>query len=103
MLKETFIALLQPYTAGGTLATELWEEITRAYTGKGRHYHTLQHLESLLQQLTEVKPHITDWDTLLFTLYYHDIVYNPAKSDNEEKSAGLATVRMQQLSAPAGM
>jgi len=30
-------------------------------------------------------------------------VYNPAKSDNEEKSAGLATVRMQQLSTPAGM
>lgn len=34
----------------------------------------------------------------MFTLYYHDIVYNPLKSDNEEKSAELAEKRMKQIS-----
>lgn len=33
----------------------------------------------------------------MFTLYYHDIVYNTAKSDNEEKSAVLAKKRLQQI------
>jgi predicted metal-dependent HD superfamily phosphohydrolase len=33
----------------------------------------------------------------LFTLYYHDIIYNSLKSDNEEKSAELAEKRMKQI------
>src|SRR5690606_36924476 len=39
-----------------------------------------------------------NWETILFTLYYHDIIYNPLKSDNEEKSAALAEKRMKQIS-----
>jgi len=99
MLKETFTALLQHYAAGNNLANELWNEIEQSYSAQSRHYHTLKHLDNLLQQLTEVKPDIKHWDTILFTLYYHDIVYNAAKSDNEEKSAELAVKRMNLVSA----
>ena len=35
---------------------------------------------------------------ILFTLFYHDIVYNSLKSNNEEKSAELAEKRMTQIS-----
>ena len=47
---------------------------------------------------TEVKGEIKNWETILFTLYYHDIVYNSLKSDNEEKSAEFAEKRMKQIS-----
>jgi predicted metal-dependent HD superfamily phosphohydrolase len=97
MLKETFIGLLSNYTDDKRLINELWDEIEINYSTKKRHYHTLQHLDNLLAQLTEVKEKIQDWDTVLFTLYYHDIVYNSLKSDNEEKSALLATNRMKQM------
>ena len=90
MLKETFIELLTNYTDSDNLTDELWTEIEKNYTNKKRHYHTLQHLDNLLTQLTEVKDQIQNWNTILFTLYYHDIVYNSLKSDNEEKSAELA-------------
>lgn len=100
MLKETFIELLRNYTDNYRLTNELWTEIEQHYSGKKRHYHTLQHLNNLLTQLTEFKDKIQNWDTILFTLYYHDIIYNPIKSDNEEKSAELAESRLRQIYAP---
>lgn len=97
MLKETFIGLLTNYTDNGRLTNELWMEIEKNYSSEKRHYHTLQHLDNLLAQLTDVKEKIQNWNTILFTLYYHDIVYNSLKSDNEEKSAELAEKRMKQI------
>jgi len=98
VLKETFIGLLTNYTDNDSLTNELWTEIEKNYTSKKRHYHTLQHLDNLLKQLTEVKDEIQNWNAILFTLYYHDIIYNSLKSDNEEKSAGLAEKRLKQIS-----
>lgn len=98
MLKETFIVLLMNYTNHDALVTELWDEILMNYSGKKRHYHNLQHLENLLIQLNEVRVSIENWDAILFALYYHDVVYNTLKSNNEEKSADLAEMRMKQAS-----
>lgn len=97
MLKNTFFDLLKNYTNDESLVRKFWSEIEENYTGKKRHYHTLQHLENLLQILTPIKAKINDWDTLLFTLFYHDIIYNATKSDNEEKSAELAVLRMKAI------
>lgn len=98
MLKETFIELLTKYTDNDSLKNELWTEIKKNYSSKKRHYHTLQHLDNLLSQLTDVKSEIQNWETILFTLFYHDIIYNAIKSDNEKKSAELAEKRMKQIS-----
>lgn len=100
MLKDTFFELLKKYTNDDKLIESLWHEIQSAYTHKSRYYHTLSHLENLLHQLSEVKSKISNWDAVLFSLYYHDIVYNSLKSDNEEKSAVLAEKSMQQLNVP---
>lgn len=101
MLKELFTELLHNYTNDDNRIITYWTEIEKNYSGKGRYYHTLQHLDHLLNQLIAVKSEIKDWDVVLFTLYYHDIVYNSRKSDNEEKSAELAEERMKQISVPA--
>lgn len=98
MLKETFIELLTNYTDNNRLTNELWTEIENYYSDKKRHYHTLQHLDNLLTLLTEIKGEIKNWDTILFTLYYHDIIYNSLKTDNEGKSAELAENRLKQIS-----
>jgi predicted metal-dependent HD superfamily phosphohydrolase len=97
MLKQTFIKLLTNYTDNHRQTNELWAEIEKNYSSNKRHYHTLQHLDSLLAQLTDIKAEIQNWNTILFTLYYHDIIYNSLKSNNEEKSAELAEKRMKQI------
>jgi predicted metal-dependent HD superfamily phosphohydrolase len=92
--------LLTNYTDNSRLTVELWAEIEKSYSTKKRHYHTLQHLDNLLSQLTEARDEIKDWETILFTLYYHDIVYNSLKSNNEEQSAEWAEKRMTQIGVP---
>lgn len=100
LLKETFITLLRDYTSDNGLINTYWAEIEKAYTYKERHYHTLAHLENMLKELIEVQSQIKDWRTVLFSLYYHDIVYNALKNTNEEQSAELARKRMQAISVP---
>lgn len=63
MLKNVFFDLSQKYTDNESLARKFWTEIEENYTGKKRHYHTLQHLENLLQILIPIKAKINDWDT----------------------------------------
>lgn len=88
------------YTDDVALADNLWLEIQTCYTGKNRFYHTLAHLDNMLAQLSAVKGEIDNWPAVLLALYYHDVVYNPLKSDNEEKSADLAATRLASLSVP---
>lgn len=103
MLQKQFYQLLQTYTPDSTLADALWSEITTRYSEPQRHYHTLEHLQFLVRELEPVKAHIQDWDTLLFTLYYHDIVYEIGPPDNEARSADLAAARMKAAGVPTTM
>lgn len=100
MLKETFIQLISTYTTDARLVNQLWQEIEDNYTHKKRYYHNLQHLESVLVLLHEIKERVNNWNTILFSVYYHDVVYNALKRNNEEKSAEFAKSRMQLIDAP---
>lgn len=67
---------------------ELWEEIKEKYTESGRAYHNLSHIYSLFQ-LLEVSNFTKDNPIMEWSIWYHDIIYNAKKKDNEEKSALL--------------
>jgi len=100
MLKKTFQTLLLKYTDDHVIIEKFWNEIKMQYSKKKRHYHTLSHLENILKELLDVKDKVEHWDTILFTLFYHDIIYLATKSNNEEESAKLAELRMKQIKVP---
>ncbi len=101
MVKETYIELLKKYSNNGHLIDGLWNEIEINYSHKKRYYHNLDHLSNLLIQLAKVKSEIINPDIVLFSLYYHDVIYDPLRSDNEEQSAEFAATRMTQISIPS--
>ena len=101
MFEQAFKTELESLANDKQLIDELWLEIKNHYSAPGRHYHTLSHLDKLLTELLTVKDNVSDWQTLLFSIAYHDIVYDPLKNNNEEKSAQLADRRLSDLSAPA--
>lgn len=103
MLKEQFNQLVAAYTSDQKKIEMLWSEVEKNYSGKKRYYHTLAHLENMMNQLKEVKEQIKDWDAALFALYYHDLVYDALRSDNEEKSTVLAEERMSSIQVPASI
>lgn len=54
-----------------------------------RHYHNQEHLDSLLQQIERDRDKMTaqEYEQLVLTALFHDIVYDVLRNDNEEQSA----------------
>ncbi|WP_299550746.1 hypothetical protein [Seonamhaeicola sp.] len=96
-LKNEWSQLVSKYSAQQTIADELWHEIKAQYTKKNRYYHNLSHINTLLVQAKKLKETIVNYDNLLFAIWYHDIIYNSKKQDNEEKSAVFAKKRLKSL------
>jgi predicted metal-dependent HD superfamily phosphohydrolase len=96
----TFKTELARLNAKSELAQPLLKEIRSSYSKPGRYYHTLIHLDKLLTELLPVRDNIHDWQTLIFSIAYHDIIYSTRRQDNEEKSAALARQRLTELNRP---
>lgn len=97
-LKLRFIALLAGCDSG--LTERFWREIETAYSSKSRVYHNLEHLTNLLAELDTVQDLVEDMETILWSVFYHDVIYNVRRQDNEEQSAELAVERMTSLNIP---
>lgn len=96
-LKIIFEQLCLSYTEDKALISLLWQEIEKQYSEKGRHYHNLLHLENMILELETVKDRISDFDEVLFSVFYHDVIYDASSKSNEEKSAAYAIPRLQKL------
>jgi predicted metal-dependent HD superfamily phosphohydrolase len=72
------------------------DELVAAYTAPGRHYHDLSHIEDCLGALAGVDDlSSAERDILTEAIWWHDVVYDPTRSDNEELSARLAEQRVR--------
>ncbi len=98
MLKERFLKLISKYSDDVQYNIECWEEIKKSYSSKYRHYHNLLHIENMLLELENVKSQIKNLDTILFAIYYHDLVYKTTKTDNEYQSAQVFEKRISKTS-----
>lgn len=103
MLKEFFLSLTSQYTNDSDLQQMLWLEIEKNYSGKKRHYHNLNHLENLLAELTELKEVVSNWNAIVFAVFYHDVIYKAHRKDNEEQSALVASKHLQQLNCDTSL
>ena len=90
MLQEIFGALTGKTSGDQNLCHTLWKELTFNYGLTSRHYHNLAHLENLIQELEPCKMLIEDYDVVLYSVFYHDIIYDVLNRDNEERSAAMA-------------
>jgi predicted metal-dependent HD superfamily phosphohydrolase len=67
------------------------EELAAAYAAPSRHYHNLAHIEDCLAALAQVEGlSAHERELLSEAIWWHDVVYDPTRSDNEELSAELA-------------
>jgi predicted metal-dependent HD superfamily phosphohydrolase len=67
------------------------DDLVAAYATPNRTYHNLTHIEDCLGLLAGIDDlSVTDRDSLTQAIWWHDVVYDPKRSDNEELSARLA-------------
>ncbi len=67
-------------------------ELTRHYLEPHRRYHNLAHIAHMLQGAMQAAESMGQklTDEQIFAIWFHDAIYDPRASDNEEKSAELA-------------
>jgi predicted metal-dependent HD superfamily phosphohydrolase len=71
-----------------------WRELARRHgCDANRLYHSIEHIGSLLRQLEEHDHNaVIDSDAVVLAMHFHDVVYDPLRHDNEERSAALTQV-----------
>jgi predicted metal-dependent HD superfamily phosphohydrolase len=100
MLKTIFFDLSLEHNSNKVLVEDCWNEIFVHYNESHRKYHNFSHLEQLFNILLSVKNEIDNWDCILLSMFYHDLIYDVNFHDNEEQSANIAKIRLEQLKFP---
>ncbi|MFF0224910.1 hypothetical protein [Streptomyces sp. NPDC004629] len=66
-----------------------------------RRYHTLAHLTAVLDHVDTLAEYAADPDVVRLAAWFHDAVYLPDRSENEERSARLAERALPEAGVPA--
>lgn len=96
-LKNRFIQICSSFTQNQILIDDLWYEIDKKYSEKGRHYHNHEHLENMFCELELIKDKIQNFKNITFSVFYHDVIYDATSKHNEEKSAEFAKINLEKL------
>jgi len=65
-----------------------------------RKYHTTAHLVAVLDRIDTLAGHAADADAVRLAAWFHDAVYRPDRSENEERSAALAERALPEAGVP---
>lgn len=99
-IREYWLLLNSRYGSTGPLATDTVNRILAQYGAEDRYYHNTHHLSDLICLQQQYAPFIVDNDSLLFAIYFHDLVYKATQHDNEEKSAQEALRFLKKIGYP---
>lgn len=85
--------------AAGAIGVDLGgperDALLERYAEPQRSYHTLRHLDECFARLDRVHARIEHPGEIDIALFYHDAVYDPRASDNEARSAELASLMLE--------
>jgi predicted metal-dependent HD superfamily phosphohydrolase len=99
-ITERWHQLAGQYCADTPLINDLLNELLRKYSGRQRHYHNLSHIAALLSMSDAFAAELHHKDTVDFSIFYHDIIYNTLRSDNEARSAAHANQCLRMIMIP---
>ncbi len=66
------------------------ENLLARWAEPHRRYHTTDHLAAVLRHVDDLAGAAADPDAVRLAAWFHDAVYRPDRSENEERSAALA-------------
>jgi len=86
-LQSQFLALCSQIGLNGE---DQWTKIHTSYTTSGLAYHNLDHIADCLEKFSTRKDEAEDPISVELAIWFHDVIYDPKASDNEEQSARQA-------------
>ncbi|MEU9555634.1 HD domain-containing protein [Streptomyces fumanus] len=89
-LRVRFVRALDGVRAGGPDAGAYADHLLARWGEPQRRYHTVAHLAAVLEHVDTLAEYAADPDVVRLAAWFHDAVYLPERSENEERSARLA-------------
>ncbi|MGV9991313.1 HD domain-containing protein [Streptomyces sp. NPDC003374] len=86
--------------AGGPDPVPYADDLLARWREPQRHYHTLTHLTAVLDRVDLLEGYAADPDVVRLAAWFHDAVYRPERSENEERSARLAERALPEAGVP---
>lgn len=80
-----------------SIVKEGLRQLVARYSETHRHYHTLHHVNACLEQLNEVVDYIVDPFNIESAIWFHDVIYDPKRDDNEDMSAKYAKASLESI------
>jgi predicted metal-dependent HD superfamily phosphohydrolase len=91
-LRARFVRTLEAARgpAGGPDPVPYADDLLGRWQEPQRRYHTVRHLTAVLDHIDVLETYAHDPDVVRLAAWFHDAVYLPDRSENEERSARLA-------------
>jgi predicted metal-dependent HD superfamily phosphohydrolase len=99
-LQSQWSSLASRYSSNRPEIDSLFNAIVQHYSESARAYHDLSHIQSLLALSESLLDKIQNQDALYFAIWFHDVIYDTQRPDNEEKSAEFAVDALARLGVP---
>ena len=81
--------------------TRLYGDLLNRYSEPHRHYHTYQHLAECFEKVQDIISLAEHPAEVNVGLWFHDVIYDTRRDDNEERSADWARSTTRELGASA--
>ncbi len=81
----------------------VFEGVLARYSEAHRHYHGPNHLLSLFRDLERDLPDYAQSAALRLAIWFHDVIYNTKRRDNEARSAVFAVEQMRVMAIDAAL
>ncbi len=72
-------------------AERIWECLETLYNEDNRYYHNLEHIADCLRKLDKWPTEVPQKSAVELAIWFHDVIYDSKRADNEEYSAALTT------------
>lgn len=94
-MQERWNQLWQKLNAS-VVPVEVYEALIVAYSASDRYYHSLTHIQDCLSIFDETQFLAAQPEAVELAIWFHDAIYDPKRSDNEERSAAWAKAAIAQ-------
>lgn len=107
VLKPSWERLLNTFQVEPTYTQEVFLDLVAAYSSVGRYYHTLEHIQQVLETIESIRTtnptprwEAANFPAIELAAWFHDVIYDPQANDNEAKSAEYAVTALNELGIP---
>jgi predicted metal-dependent HD superfamily phosphohydrolase len=81
------------------LCGQVFDSLYASYAPPERHYHGIYHIADCLRQFDSVRDLASNPLAVELAIWFHDVVYDGRRNDNEERSADAADAALRRMRA----